>query len=82
MITQLLWNDTVVCEVLPSRIHALPDAEDGRWHECVVVTQRRVNAMAGDEFRIRTSDAKQLPFIAARSRLGIEGWELVGKLLA
>jgi hypothetical protein len=81
MNSKLLRNGDAFCEIIPSTIHRFPEDGSG-WQDCVVVTDRRIEPRLADALSIQPAGKRSMPFIASRSRIGIEGWELVGKLLA
>ncbi|MEK7953299.1 hypothetical protein [Luteolibacter soli] len=81
MTSHLLKNGEVVGDLIPSDIHHLPLHREECWHDCTVVTNRRVEAArATDVFGIKTL-AGVFPFCVTRSRIGVDGWDVEGKVL-
>ena len=78
---KLTVNGAVVCDLIPSTIHRLPLVQEQCWHDCVVVIGERVEPCDCDTLSIRTAGSQEIPFVAAYCRIGVEGWELAGKIL-
>jgi hypothetical protein len=81
MASYLMKNGEVLCDLIPSDIHRLPAKQEDGWHDCTVVTDKRVVLNPRDAFEILTPGSPCLPFMIYRSRIGVEGWDVVGQVL-
>jgi hypothetical protein len=82
MDSRLVRNGAVLCDLVPSVLHAgVPADPDGKWHECTLVTRSRIIPDAKDVFEILSNDGTSHPFEITTTRIGAEGWEVAGKVL-
>ena len=78
---RIVKNGREFCTVVRSEFPGgNPPTSDGEWHQCFVVTDRRLEAFGAEPLEMQGRDGVRRPFKVLSSCIGVDGWEVSGKI--